>query len=47
MKDLSNVIFITDMDGTLLPANKRLNPKDLDAIYDFRKFSLRRSISAH
>jgi Cof subfamily protein (haloacid dehalogenase superfamily) len=38
MKDLSNVMFITDMDGTLLPANKRLNQKDLDAIYAFRRF---------
>lgn len=36
MKDLSKVIFITDMDGTLLPANKKLNPKDLEAISTFR-----------
>lgn len=45
MKDLSNVIFITDLDGTLLPANKRLNKKDLDAIYDFRKFGGRFSVA--
>lgn len=45
MKDLSNVIFITDMDGTLLPANKRLNQKDLDAIYDFRKFGGRFTVA--
>lgn len=45
MKDLSNVIFITDMDGTLLPANKRLNKTDLDAIYDFRKFGGRFSVA--
>ena len=25
MKNLSNVMFITDLDGTLLPANKKLN----------------------
>ncbi len=36
MKDLSKVIFITDMDGTLLPTNKKLNPKDLEAISFFR-----------
>lgn len=45
MKDLSNVIFITDMDGTLLPANKQLNQKDLDAIYDFRKFGGRFTVA--
>lgn len=45
MKDLSNVIFITDLDGTLLPANKRLNQKDLDAIYDFRKFGGRFTVA--
>lgn len=45
MKDLSNVIFITDMDGTLLPANKRLSQKDLDAIYDFRKFGGRFTVA--
>lgn len=36
MRDLSKVIFITDMDGTLLPNNKMLNPKDLKAISSFR-----------
>lgn len=36
MKDLSKVLFITDMDGTLLPTNKKLNPKDLAAIEKFR-----------
>lgn len=45
MKDLSNVIFITDMDGTLLPSNKRLNQKDLDAIADFRKFGGRFTVA--
>lgn len=45
MKDLSNVIFITDMDGTLLPANKKLNRKDLDAIEDFRKFGGRFTVA--
>lgn len=45
MKDLSNVIFITDLDGTLLPSNKRLNSKDIDAIADFRKFYGRFSIA--
>lgn len=45
MKDLSNVIFITDMDGTLLPANKRLNQKDLDAIADFRRFGGRFTVA--
>lgn len=45
MKDLSNVIFITDLDGTLLPSNKRLNSKDLEAIADFRKFYGRFSVA--
>lgn len=36
MKDLSKVIFITDLDGTLLPTDKKLNPKDLEAISFFR-----------
>lgn len=36
MKDLSKVIFITDMDGTLLPSNKLVNPKDIEAISAFR-----------
>lgn len=37
MKDLSRVLFITDMDGTLLPADKRLNKADLAAIRRFRE----------
>lgn len=37
MKDYSKVLFITDMDGTLLPTNKKLNPKDLAAIEKFRQ----------
>lgn len=45
MKDLSNVLFITDLDGTLLPSNKRLNQKDLDAISDFRKFGGRFTVA--
>ena len=32
MKDLSKVLIITDMDGTLLPSDKKLNKKDLAAI---------------
>lgn len=36
MADLSNVILITDLDGTLLPENKVLFQKDLDAIKRFR-----------
>lgn len=36
MKDLRKVLFITDMDGTLLPNNKRLNVKDVLAIDKFR-----------
>ncbi|MCD7731090.1 MAG: Cof-type HAD-IIB family hydrolase [Oscillospiraceae bacterium] len=38
MKNLSNVMFITDLDGTLLPSNKKINPTDLDAIDTFRQF---------
>lgn len=36
MKDLSKVLFITDMDGTLLPSNKKLNADDIAAIERFR-----------
>lgn len=36
MSDLSNVMIITDLDGTLLPNNKILNEKDKDAIKRFR-----------
>mgnify|MGYP003291920437 CR=1 FL=1 len=36
MKDLSKVLFITDLDGTLLPSNKEPNSKDLRMIEKFR-----------
>lgn len=36
MKDLSKILFITDLDGTLLTSDKKLNPKDLKAISKFR-----------
>lgn len=36
MKDLSKVLFMSDLDGTLLPHSKILNPKDLEAIEKFR-----------
>lgn len=36
MKDFSKVLFITDMDGTLLTSDKKLNPKDLYAIAELR-----------
>jgi len=36
MADLSNIMLITDLDGTLLPQNKVLNPKDKEAIRKFR-----------
>lgn len=36
MSDLSNVLLITDLDGTLLPENKILSQKDKDAIKRFR-----------
>ena len=34
-KDLSKYILITDLDGTLLTADKKINISDLDAIKDF------------
>ena len=37
MPDLSNILLITDMDGTLLPENKILSRKDIEAINRFRK----------
>lgn len=37
MPKFSNTVLITDLDGTLLPINKILNPKDLDAIEYFRQ----------
>ena len=36
MSDLSNVLLITDLDGTLLPDNKILSQKDKEAIKRFR-----------
>lgn len=36
MSDLSNVLLVTDLDGTLLPSNKILNNKDVEAIKRFR-----------
>ena len=36
MADLSNVLLITDLDGTLLPQNKILSQGDKDAIRRFR-----------
>lgn len=36
MADLSNVLLITDLDGTLLPENKILSQGDKDAIRRFR-----------
>ncbi len=36
MADLSKVMLVTDLDGTLLPENKVLLQKDLDAINRFR-----------
>lgn len=37
MEDLSRVMLITDMDGTLLTDSKLVNPVDLKAIEQFRK----------
>lgn len=34
---MSNIFLITDMDGTLLPKSKILNPADIEAINEFRK----------
>ncbi len=36
MKDLSEVLFITDMDGTLLKHDKTVHHKDMEAIEKFR-----------
>jgi len=36
MPDFSDVMIITDLDGTLLPENKILSEKDLEAIKKFR-----------
>jgi len=35
LKDLSKVLLITDLDGTLLPHNKKLLPDDINAINRF------------
>lgn len=35
LKNLSNVLLITDLDGTLLPHNKKLLPSDINAINTF------------
>jgi hypothetical protein len=37
MEDLSRLMLITDMDGTLLTDNKTINPIDLTAIKRFKK----------
>ena len=37
MPDLSKYFLITDLDGTLLPDNKVLNPVDIEAIDRFRR----------
>lgn len=36
IKDLSNFLLVTDLDGTLLPSDKILSQKDLTAIEKFR-----------
>lgn len=36
MAKFSSIVLITDLDGTLLPHDKILNPKDLEAIEYFR-----------
>ena len=38
--DLSKYILITDLDGTLLTADKKINISDLDAIKDFAAISI-------
>lgn len=37
MTDFSNTVLITDLDGTLLPHDKIVSQKDLDAIEKFKK----------
>lgn len=37
MPIFSNTVLITDLDGTLLPASKELNPRDMEAIEYFRQ----------
>ena len=36
MTDFSNIVLITDLDGTLLPHSKIVSPKDLNAIRRFK-----------
>ena len=36
MPDLSKILLVTDMDGTLLPGSKILSEKDLEAVNRFR-----------
>ena len=38
MPDFSDIVFITDLDGTLLPSNKIPLQKDLEAIERFKKY---------
>ncbi len=38
MPDFSNIVFITDLDGTLLPSSKIPLQKDLDAIERFKRY---------
>ena len=35
-EDISKLLLISDLDGTLLPSNKVLSKVDLDAIKEFR-----------
>lgn len=37
MADIANTMFITDLDGTLLPACKEVEPEDLAAIRQFQR----------
>lgn len=37
IRDISKIIFLSDMDGTLLTHDKRLSDKDAEAIVRFRK----------
>ncbi len=38
MPDFSDIVFVTDLDGTLLPSNKIPLQKDLEAIKRFKKY---------
>ena len=37
MQDWSDVLIITDLDGTLLPSNKKVSEKDIEAIREFQE----------